>query len=106
MPRLARHKVTLAWFNDFVRGERSPGDVLKEVQKRGLNPADYEEVVVSLALYDTKEADFYAADRVALALIAAGEETAWTGAKTKLLALLGPLTAAERAALRKRLFQE
>ena len=103
MPTLARHKVTGTWFNDFQDGERSPGDVLANVVKAGLNPADFDEVEITLAQYRTEEAAFFAAARAAQAIVQAAEDKAWASAKTK---LLSALTAAEQAVLRKRVFGE
>ena len=112
MPRLARHKVTGVWFNDFVRGERPAGDVLANVVRAGLNPAGFEEVEVTFAQYDTEETAFFATARTAETAFQAARETDWANARAKVRGMLdgsnrlASLTVAELREYAKRVLGE
>jgi hypothetical protein len=75
------------WFNDFVRNDRKKGDLLKAVEKRGLNPDDYEEVQLTDADYVVAEEGFFREARAARAFTDAKKATDLITAVEKLDAM-------------------
>lgn len=108
MPRLARHKVTGVFYNDFQRAEREAGAVLQNIARAGLNPNEYTEIDIGVQDYDEIEQWFFAAARAAARDQDAVRDAAWEKAKPKLRAMLqaAGLTAEERAEFMRRVLNE